>query len=405
MRWAVALLGTGFLIAALGPHTPVFQWLYSVFPPARAFRHPAILRDFWFVSLTLLAMVGARDLRAMLRMAAGRAAMTTVCAGIILMAALGVGEWLWMGRFPLPAGYRMPAAVQLALPAALMAFAAAARRSRVSTVLGLILLVAVVDGFVTIKVRFLDSAFLTDPQRIAHWRTLDEQRRSVLDLMDLERGDEINAENLGLIARRPMVRGYSPVPFKVDAMRRLYPEERLPDLKQVMAFAAGPGRIWFAAEGLVSLRSHEDYRASVARLPDVPLLIHSQASMLRTIDAGETAGIADAATLESIAAQLVRYAPREMVLRVRAPQSGWVLITDRWARSWRASVNGQETELAGANFMFRAVRVPAGESTILMRYELQWLWPIVAASWSVFAVATGTGVAPWIRRRLVGTRS
>ena len=81
-------------------------------------------------------------------------------------------------------------------------------------------------------------------------------------------------------------------------------------------------------------------------------------------DRAELTSISRLAPAEQIPAQLLKYTPNNLKLKVSCPADGWVLVTDRWAAGWRAKVNGIPADVFGGNLIFRAVRVGTGESTI-----------------------------------------
>ena len=58
---------------------------------------------------------------------------------------------------------------------------------------------------------------------------------------------------------------------------------------------------------------------------------------------------------EPIAIALREYSPNRLIFDVRAPADGWLLVTDRWASGWQATVNGREADVWLGNFIFRAV--------------------------------------------------
>ena len=54
-----------------------------------------------------------------------------------------------------------------------------------------------------------------------------------------------------------------------------------------------------------------------------------------------------------------------------AGRPGWLVIPDTWSPGWRAGVNGKAATLCRANYAFRAVPVPAGESEVRMEYHAE----------------------------------
>jgi hypothetical protein len=72
------------------------------------------------------------------------------------------------------------------------------------------------------------------------------------------------------------------------------------------------------------------------------------------------------------------------------------MITDRWAASWRATVDGADEPVQGADFLFRAVWVRAGKRVIELRYRpvlVPWLLAAsVTALMAVAAASAGGGL-------------
>jgi hypothetical protein len=96
-----------------------------------------------------------------------------------------------------------------------------------------------------------------------------------------------------------------------------------------------------------------------------------------------------------VATRIIRYIPNGLDLEADCPQAGWLLVTDRWSRGWRAKVNGQPAEVFGGDFVFRAVRVRGGENRIQFDYRPAG-WPILLViSWGTLAlVFVGPHVVP-----------
>jgi hypothetical protein len=88
-----------------------------------------------------------------------------------------------------------------------------------------------------------------------------------------------------------------------------------------------------------------------------------------------------------VPASVIRYDPEEVQVRVNAPGTGWLVLLDRYAAGWSAEVNGGATPIYRANYLFRAVRVAAGESQVTFRYRSPRFW------WGATLSLIGLGVA------------
>ncbi len=69
------------------------------------------------------------------------------------------------------------------------------------------------------------------------------------------------------------------------------------------------------------------------------------------------------------AQRITRYEPARVTVRVQADQAGYLVLTDSYYRGWTATVNDRDAKIHPANVAFRAVRVPAGMSTVEFRYR------------------------------------
>lgn len=61
--------------------------------------------------------------------------------------------------------------------------------------------------------------------------------------------------------------------------------------------------------------------------------------------------------------------PNRIALEVNGTHSGWVLIRDSWFPGWKVKLDGQDSILYPADYLFRAVIVPAGHHQIELEYR------------------------------------
>jgi hypothetical protein len=95
------------------------------------------------------------------------------------------------------------------------------------------------------------------------------------------------------------------------------------------------------------------------------------------------------------AVRFVENHPERLVLEVDAPRRGFLVLADQWFPGWRASVDGVPATLLRADYVFRAVEVPAGRSTVEMHYAPR----SVRLGFAVSALTLlGLGLALWSAR-------
>lgn len=63
------------------------------------------------------------------------------------------------------------------------------------------------------------------------------------------------------------------------------------------------------------------------------------------------------------------YTPQKIVAEVEAPASGYLLINDQYDPDWRVRVNGAPVPLLRADYLFRAVPLPAGKTEVTLSYR------------------------------------
>ncbi len=63
------------------------------------------------------------------------------------------------------------------------------------------------------------------------------------------------------------------------------------------------------------------------------------------------------------------YTPNHSHMQVTTDKAQWLFFSDMYYPGWKASVNGRAVEIYRANYAFRAIQVPAGESSVEWKYD------------------------------------
>src|SRR5262249_8589684 len=130
---------------------------------------------------------------------------------------------------------------------------------------------------------------------------------------------------------------------------------------RIEAMAIGMDRIWFSKEaGRVAPTEgiFSAFSKRVHELDGFPIVVHSREEMLQMTEKHMPHPAASIAALikglpaaERIPIKLLKYSPNALTFEAECATDGWLLVTDRWARSWQAEINGKPTELYCGNFI------------------------------------------------------
>jgi hypothetical protein len=116
-------------------------------------------------------------------------------------------------------------------------------------------------------------------------------------------------------------------------------------------------RAWVAGEFVVA--TGEDALA---------MLAEGAVDLRRTVILAQAPAVAPVAG-DSAEVSLTRRNAREIALTVDLDRPGIVVVGDAYYPDWKATVDGQATEILRANHAFRAVALGAGRHEIVMRYD------------------------------------
>jgi hypothetical protein len=204
--------------------------------------------------------------------------------------------------------------------------------------------------------------------------------------------------------------------FKVPTLRGYEPfrnrfHELIASNPALQAMGLGHERVWFATDAPdvspnPGLAAHFARRWSEVQGPII--VRHSREKMVHPLPPNkqEVAAIAQAPAAMHADFRVLDYQPNRLLLETNSPSDGWLLVSDRWARSWHATVNGIEQPISGANFIFRAVPVTQGTNRIDFTYRpigMPWL---VMGSWSLLGIITVLSLArlSWQNLRLTSAQ-
>jgi uncharacterized membrane protein YfhO len=83
--------------------------------------------------------------------------------------------------------------------------------------------------------------------------------------------------------------------------------------------------------------------------------------------------------------RVVRFSSERIELEVEAELPGWLVVREAFTPDWKATLDGAPADVARADFMYRAVRVPEGRHAVAFDYAPAW--------WGRGLLLTGVGWA------------
>ena len=407
-RWFLATVAITCVAIAVGSALPLRGWLYDWVYPTRFFRHAAMFRLYFVFTLAVLALLGAAHAASTvttslrLRRRCGLITIgVAVAAGVIYLSAVPEAA----SDLPDAAlGQRHLVIVwggMLAVGILLLT-----TRKDLTVIPMLLVAIAAQDAVFTATLTRL-TMYSATPGDIAWWRgeaqlhdaDVDITRRGLLRTL---RACELNPpctepNTWGMITKVPAASTYT------TATNPFYEETTA---NALLADAAiGPDRLWFSPRAERVGLDFEMFRQFLNRaraLGGIPIVVHDRQSMLdptRRSPPDSKEAMTRLPRAERMPATIERYRTNTLRVTVEAPSAGWLLVTDRWARSWRATVDGRAAPVLGGNFVFRAVELTQGRHRIDFSYKplaLPWL---LVTSWMTIVVVAVASVVTVRHRR------
>ena len=113
---------------------------------------------------------------------------------------------------------------------------------------------------------------------------------------------------------------------------------------------------------------------------------------------------------EEKAVELTSYEANRLSYKVKSQKGGVVVFSEIYYPGWTCTVDGQPTDIARANYVLRAIKVPAGEHEVVMTFDPQTVHLTEAIAYGALAVlglmvAALLAVGFYRRRRNAGSEA
>ena len=104
--------------------------------------------------------------------------------------------------------------------------------------------------------------------------------------------------------------------------------------------------------------------------------------------------------------QLTSYEPNRLVYNAFTPKDGVVVFSEIYYPGWQATIDGQPVDIARADYILRAINVPAGEHTIEMWFDPQSIQVTESIAYAALALLLiGVMVLAWTQRNKIAKKS
>ena len=405
-RWWLVLMGAFFACCALGSQLPLRGWLYDLVLPTRYFRGSALCRGYVVFLVGILAALAARDLAEAPVSAADRSRLwwTSIC-----LACASAVTFYVVVRVAATAFAGLPIAIAHLIVVwfgfAALAYAVKRGWLSVSRFLRFAAMLALLDAVCALC---LSQSTLYTPATLPWWHEMKAGHKSSLDLGSAGLARVLHPpESLGTYPNNRNLLPKTPVFDSFLTLWNRFQQAMVAD--PVLArMAIGPGRLWFSS--VVARRPPDDasfrvFQERVHALAGEPVLIVHSPEQMRALSQRaaldwvpeESAPPLHVPACLPAPVSDVSYDPDSLAFRYVAPQRGYLLVTDRWADGWEATVNGRPQPVLGGDFIFRAVEVEPGANLVRFLYKPRWFLPL--ATWSPLFL-----IAAWQCRRMLHSR-
>ena len=98
--------------------------------------------------------------------------------------------------------------------------------------------------------------------------------------------------------------------------------------------------------------------------------------------------------------RLTSYEPNRLVYETSSAKDGVVVFSEIYYPGWQATIDGQPVDIARADYILRAMNVPAGNHTIEMWFDPQSLHLTESIAYAAMALLLiGVMLFVWLKRK------
>jgi uncharacterized membrane protein YfhO len=91
-------------------------------------------------------------------------------------------------------------------------------------------------------------------------------------------------------------------------------------------------------------------------------------------------------TTSTSTVELTNYEANRLTYKVKSQNGGVVVLSEIYYPGWTCTIDGQATEIARANYVLRAIKVPAGEHEVIMTFDPQTVHITEAVAYGALAL-------------------
>ncbi len=368
--WWLAIFALFWYWVALGGDAGLRTVLHYLIPPTDYMRYNAVLRVLFILPLATMAGLGLS--RAGKETGVLKSLQTLLCvwSGIVLCAALATVGFFDGGEKIIPAV--APAVIFCTLSCVLLFFQKTSINKQI--------LLAALVGLLA-----LDQAWHLYNNSFTVWqsgvrpsiREIESWGKVTDPSMSRDTAPIFRITSLNLVNRKPVVEGFVSLlsPFNTE----LAPSRFSSVLSKY--------RYWLSPSSLSAPPENEGLQilGQLGAGDHIPLFVPRATQIL----AGEP-------IVPSTYGHVVirSYKPERVELDLFVPYPGDAILasTERYAPSWRATINGEETEVFTVNYFFRGVRVPAGRHRLVYEYKPHAFSPLLATSYTLLLATLIAGL-------------